>query len=64
MKPLVNLSRTQAAYIVAALHHTITTKDSLKEDDRMHMEAIMSEIAAPLNLGGDVQKYLDNTQKK
>lgn len=62
MKPLINLNRTQAAYIVAALHHTITTKDDLLENDRMHMEAILNEMAAPLDLDDTVRKRLDDTQ--
>lgn len=63
MRSLISLNRNQAAYIVAALHYTITTKDNLEEKDRMHMESIMTEIAAPLNLTNDVRQHLDQTHK-
>lgn len=55
----IPVTKMQAAYIVAALHFSLTDKNDLTEKDRMYMQAIMIDLSSQLDLSDDVKTKLD-----
>lgn len=58
------LTKTQAAYVVAALRLSLDSCDGMEERDRMAMESIMHELSAPMNLSADVRKIVEDPSIK